>query len=201
VLSFALGALLLRQNRPADAAKRLRTAINHPDVAVGALFGLAQAEQQANQPREAVNHLLGVLRRLDQDLLPAARHDLLAEAYESLGEGLQGSSPAELTTLAASLTQFLSGPGWHDRLVQARRQLDAGALDGQVMPLTDLLAVPGASQVVDSMRRIESHMAHKLWATAMEEGLLRPWAGPPPTCRCTSASPKSSAPRISRRPH
>lgn len=169
VAGFALGALLLRQNRAADAAKRFRTAINHPEVGVGALYGLAVAEQQANQPREAVNHLLGVLRRLDQELSPVSRHDLLAEAYESLGEGLQSAPPAELTTLATSLTQFLSGPGWHDRLVQARRQLDASALDGQVTPLADLLAVPGASQVVDSMRRIESHMAHKLWATAMEE--------------------------------
>jgi len=169
VVGFALGALLLRQNRPADAAKRFRTAINHPDVGVGALFGLAQSEQAANQPREAVNHLLGVLRRLDQELSPPERHDLLAEAYESLGEGLAGSTPEDLTTLAASLTQFLSGPGWHDRLVQARRQLDAGAMDGQVAPLTDLLAVPGASQVVESMRRIENYMGRHLWSTAMEE--------------------------------
>ncbi|MCC7361747.1 MAG: tetratricopeptide repeat protein [Anaerolineales bacterium] len=169
LVSFALGALLLRQKRMADAGKRFRAALNHPDVAVGAMFGLAQAELQANQPREAVNHLLGALRRLDQGLNPPERHDVLAEAYESLTEGLQGAAPADLTALAGSLTQFLSGAGWHDRLVMARRQLDGSALDGQAVPLADLLAVPGASQVVESMRRIESYMGRQLWATAMEE--------------------------------
>jgi tetratricopeptide (TPR) repeat protein len=169
VAAFVLGALFLRQDRPADAAKRLRTAINYPGIGVGALFGLAQAEQQTAQPREAVQHLLGALRQLDQTLSPADRHELLAEAYESLSEGLGNSAPADLTKLAGSLIEFLSGPGWHERLVQARRQLDAGALDGQITPLADLLAVAGASQVVESMRRIETHMARRLWLSAMEE--------------------------------
>jgi tetratricopeptide (TPR) repeat protein len=169
IVNFTLGALLLKQKRPADAVKRFRLAVNHPDVGVGALFGLALAQQELKQPKDAVNQLLAVLRRLDQTLSPTSRHDMLAEAYESLGEGLQGATAADLATLANSLTQFLSGAGWYDRLIQARRQLDASALDGQVAPLTDLLAVSGAGQVVESMRRIESHMAKHLWASAMEE--------------------------------
>ena len=45
------------------------------------------------------------------------------------------------------------------------------ALDGQVTPLADLLAVPGASQVVDSLRRIESLHGPSTCGTA-------PWKRP-----------------------
>jgi tetratricopeptide (TPR) repeat protein len=53
--------------------------------------------------------------------------------------------------------------------VQARQQLDRSALDGQPAPLADLLAVPGASQVVESLRRIETYMSLQHWDSAMEE--------------------------------
>jgi tetratricopeptide (TPR) repeat protein len=169
VVSFVLGALLLKQKRTADAAKRFRTAINHEDVGLGALYGLAQAEQQDGKLREAVNHLLEALRRLDQQLLPPERHDAVAEAYEGLAESLQQTQTEELAPLAASLSNFLTGEGWHDRVEQARRQLDSSAVEGQVTPLSDLLAMPGASEVVESLRRIETYMSRRSYATALEE--------------------------------
>lgn len=169
LLHLVLGALDLRQNRPAEAAQHLQLAGHHDAIATGALYGLAQAEQQVSQPREAVTHLLAALRRLDLELLPPDRADALTDAYESMSDGLAQLPPAELSPVLSSLLQFLSGPGWRDRVVQARRQLDGAAIEGQVTPLADLLAVPGASQVVESLRRIEGYMALKLWNTAMEE--------------------------------
>jgi tetratricopeptide (TPR) repeat protein len=169
LVSFVLGALHLEQNRAAEAIRRFRPALSDEVVGTGALFGLAKAEQREGKVREAVSHLLTALRRLDQALLPAEQQDAVAEVYESLLEGLAQTPPEDLTPILTSLFQFLSGQGWHDRVVQARRQLDNSALDGQVAPLADLLAVPGASQVVESLRRIESYMALRLWDTAMEE--------------------------------
>ncbi|MCC6191271.1 MAG: tetratricopeptide repeat protein, partial [Anaerolineales bacterium] len=169
LLHLVLGALDLRQNRPAEAAQHLQLAGHHDVIATGALYGLAQAEQQVSQPREAVTHLLAALRRLDLELLPPDRADAVADAYESMSDGLAQLPPAELSPILSSLLQFLSGPGWRDRVAQARRQLDVAAIEGQVTPLADLLAVPGASQVVESLRRIEGYMAQKLWNTAMEE--------------------------------
>jgi tetratricopeptide (TPR) repeat protein len=169
LVNFVLGTLHLGQNRSAEAVRRFTPALTNDVVGTGALYGLAKAEQQEGKVREAVTHLLTALRRLDQGLLPAEQQDAVAEAYESLLEGLAQTPPADLAPIVASLFQFLSGEGWHDRVVQARRQLDSSALDGQVAPLADLLAVPGASQVVESLRRIESYMALRLWDTAMEE--------------------------------
>jgi len=93
-------------------------------------------------------------------------------------------------TIAAILLQFDRPPigrsGWPRRA----RQLDGSALDGQVAPLADLLAVPGASEVVESLRRIENYMAVKRYTTAMEEA-FSPCRNRRPICPSTFAWPKS----------
>ncbi len=169
VVSFVLGSLYLDQQQPAEAVRHFQAALNHDEVGLGALYGLAQAEQQLGELQPAVAHLLDALRTLDQRLLPPERHDALAEAYESLAEQLKQSPAAEIAPLAASLNAFLTGAGWLSRVEQARRQLDAAALDGQAAPLADLLAIPGAGEAVESLRLIETYMSRRLWDTALEE--------------------------------
>jgi tetratricopeptide (TPR) repeat protein len=102
-------------------------------------------------------------------LVPANRRDKLADGYESLTEGLSRTPPAELAGLVQALAQFLSGPGWQQRLRQARQQLDAPAHDGPVAPLADLVAAPGASTLVESLRRVDAYLAQGKPALAMEE--------------------------------
>jgi tetratricopeptide (TPR) repeat protein len=172
VVSFVLGALQLGQNRPAEAIRLFQGAAQHQQFGTGALFGLGQAELQQGQAQPAVGHLLEALKRLDQEAVAPEKQAALAEAYESLLDGLQQSTPAELTKVAAQVVQFLTGEDWRERLAQARHQLDRSALDGQIAPLADLLAVPGASQVVESLRRIETYMNQHMWLTAMEEAFF-----------------------------
>jgi tetratricopeptide (TPR) repeat protein len=172
VVNFVLGALQLAQNQPAEAIHLFAGAVAHEQFGTGALLGLGQAELQQGKAQEAVGHLLEAHKRLDQQAVPAEQQGSLAEAYESLLDGLQQSTPAELAKIAANVVQFLTGEDWQERLAQARRQLDRSALDGQIAPLADLLAVPGAGQVVESLRRIETYMNQRLWVTAMEEAFF-----------------------------
>jgi tetratricopeptide (TPR) repeat protein len=170
--NMVLGALLLSRDKPAEAIRRFTAAVRHELYGVGALFGLGLAEDKLGQVPEAVKHLLEALKRLDQQSVPADQQDALAETYESLWDGLQHTAPAELAPIAGNIIQFLTGEGWPERVAQARRQLDNSALDGQTAPLADLLAVPGASAVVESLRRIENLMSQKRYATAMEEAFF-----------------------------
>lgn len=170
--SFVLGALHLQSGRRAEAIKWFKPALSHPDVGLGALFGLGQAQHQQGLHREAFGNLLEALKRVDQQCIEPTRRDLLDEAYESLSEDLRGATPDSLAPIITGLIQFLTGAGWQDRAAQARRQLDGASLEGQVAPLAELLAVPGASEVVDSLRRIETYMAQRQWGTAMEEAFF-----------------------------
>lgn len=170
--SFALGALHLQQGRRADAIKWLKPAVAHAVVGLGALYGLGQAQHQQGQHREAFDSLLEALKRLDQQHVEPSRRNSLDETYESLAEDLRRAKPETLAPIINGMLQFLSGEGWLERVQQARQQLDAASADGQVTPLAELLAVPGASEMVDSLRRVETYIGQKLWGTAMEEAFF-----------------------------
>jgi tetratricopeptide (TPR) repeat protein len=171
LVSFAAGALCLQLNRTADAIEYLKPAISREDVGLGALYALGQAYQREGKNREALLYLLGALQQLDVRLLEgnSQKQDRLAEAYESLADSLLRASEPETAQLVQTLLQFLTGEGWEERARQARKNLDASAEDGQVSPMADLLTTPGSDRVLESMRRIEDHMAKQYWATAMEE--------------------------------
>lgn len=167
--AFVLGALNLQQGRRNDALKWFKPALVHPDVGLGALFGTGQALHQLGKHHEALNSLLEALKRLDQQCIEPTRRNSLDDAYESLAEDMRSATPETLTPVITSLIEFLSGEGWRDRIVQARRQLDAASPDTQATPLAELLAVPGASAMVDSLRRVETYIGQRQWGTAMEE--------------------------------
>ncbi len=171
-VNLVLGALQLGRDQPADAIHGFTAAAQHEQLGAGALFGLGQAENQLGQTQAAVRDLLEALKRIDLQSVPADKQDALAETYESLWDGLQHSTPEELAPIAGNIVQFLTGQDWRERVTQARRQLDSSALEGQTAPLSDLLAVPGASGVVESLRRIETYINQKRLATAMEEAFF-----------------------------
>jgi tetratricopeptide (TPR) repeat protein len=172
LVSFALGALYLQLNRPADAIEYLKPATGRDDVGLGAFFGLGAAYRQEGKTRDALANLLEALKRLDLQLVAPQKQDRLAEAYEGTVEGLLRGSETEMAQLAKNLVDFLSGDGWEERAKQARQSLDASAEDGQIEPLVSMIAAPGGERVdkaLESMRRIDSYMSRQMWATAMEE--------------------------------
>ena len=172
LVCLVLGALYSQLGQRSRAIPWLQRATAHEAVGVGALYGLGQAQHEEHHAAEAMASLLEALKRLDQQQVSPGRADALAEAYENISDGLQNAAPESLEPVVTGILEFLSGDNWEERLSQARRQMDGAAGDGQVTPLADLMAVPGASQAVDALRRIETHMSRRMWATAMEEAYL-----------------------------
>lgn len=166
---FMLGTSYLNLNRPDEAIKSLRQAIGYEDYSLGAHYALGQAYLRSGKIRDALASLLEALKRLDLQLIAPAKRDRLAETYESLTDALLRSSSSDTNKVVQSLMQFLSGDRLEERAQQARQQLDKAAEAGQVTPLADMLATPGADRILESMRRIEDYIARKFWATAMEE--------------------------------
>jgi tetratricopeptide (TPR) repeat protein len=171
LVAFALGALYLQLNRPADAIEYLKPSLARDDVGMGALYGLGEAYRKEGNAREALANLLEALKKLDMKLARSSpqKQDRLAEAYESLADTVLRTSEPEMAQLAANLAQFLSGDGWEDKAIQARKSLDSSADDGQVTPLARLLTERGADRALESMRLIDSYIARHFLATAMEE--------------------------------
>lgn len=169
LVNFVLGALLLKQNRPAEAIDHLQTASTHKAVSLGALYGIGEAHRRLNQVRPACIALMSALKQLDAQVSPPNQLDALAEKYESLAESLTRANEADLTRTMNDLARYLSGADWETRARQQRQQLTAAAEEGEVKALGDVLIDPGSDQILEAMHRIDAYMRKKWWATALEE--------------------------------
>ncbi len=169
-LRFALGAAYFDSERYGDAIKQFLPATNHRDYDAGAHFGLGLSYGREGKMKNAVGHLLDSLRLVDLATVPERQADALSALYETLAENIgRGQNDEQLTRVGEGLIAFLSGPEWQERVAQARQQLNAQQEGGALTPLADLLSVPGAERVTESMALIEKYVAQNRLETAMDE--------------------------------
>ncbi|MEK9163944.1 MAG: tetratricopeptide repeat protein, partial [Chloroflexota bacterium] len=169
-LRFALGAAYFDSERYGDAIKQFLPATNHRDYDAGAHFGLGLCYGRDSKMKNAVGHLLDSLRLVDLTTVPERQADALSALYETLAENIgRGQNDEQLTRLGEGLIAFLSGPDWQERVAQARQQLNAQQEGGALAALADLLSVPGAERVTESMALIEKYVAQNRLETAMDE--------------------------------
>ncbi len=172
-LNFTLAAAYFDLERYADAIKQFQLATNHLDYAAGAHFGLGLSHGRDGEMKEAISHLLDCLRLVDMGTVEPAQADNLSGLYENFQESLERSnqSDEDLTKIGETLIAFLSGPNWHARVQQARQQLNLqqDADTGLLVPLAEMLYIPGAEHVMEVMNTIEKYVAKEWLETAMDE--------------------------------
>lgn len=157
---------------PNKAEPHFLAAVAHPDYRTGANFALAQLYRAEGKAGAAVGPLLEVLRDVDMQTVPPERAEDLGQLYETIIEGLARSDDtAQAAALVENLAGFLSGPGWWQRILAARRQLDAAGdrEDGTIAPLAEMLSMPGTEQVLESLRLIDQYVEKGYLASAMDE--------------------------------
>jgi tetratricopeptide (TPR) repeat protein len=120
--------------------------------------------------RDAVMNLLRSLKYVDQQTVSRSQVDVLAGMYDAFEENLgNGQTNEELTRIAETLVAFLSGVGWYDRVVQARQQLNAQQENGVLAPLAEMISIPGADRVRESLALIERYSAKGKFDSALDE--------------------------------
>ncbi len=169
-LDLVLGTAYFDGERYKEAVKYFQSAAQHPGYAAGAFFGAGVCYGREGKMKEAIGYLLRSLQAVDQTTVPEAQVASLAALYDTFQENVgRGQTPEQLTQAGETLVGFLSGMGWRERVQQARRQLNAQQENGALAPLAEMLSIPGADRVMESMSLIEKYMARKLWVTALDE--------------------------------
>lgn len=169
-LNIMIGGAYYDVKRYKDAIRQFQAAVANPDFAAGALFGLGMCYGRSDKIRDAVSYLLRCLQQVDQTTVPANQVDALAALYESFQEGLdQSQSNDDFTRIGETLVGFLTGRDWMDRVRQARQQLNAQQENGVLAPLAEMVSVPGADRVMESMALIDRYMARKRYQSALDE--------------------------------
>ncbi|MBM4423394.1 MAG: tetratricopeptide repeat protein [Chloroflexi bacterium] len=169
-LNFIIGAAYFGMERYKEAAKQFQASSQHPDFAAGAFYGLGVCRGRENKMKDAASYLLRCLQVVDQGTVPESQADMLAASYESLQENLgRDQTEEEMIQIGETLVAFVSGHDWRKRAQDARHQLDAQQEDSTLASLAEMISIPRADRVMESMARIDKHMAKGLWMPALDE--------------------------------
>ncbi|MEW6568509.1 MAG: tetratricopeptide repeat protein [Chloroflexota bacterium] len=165
--------LLKRDLKDFEAArKHLAIAAGHPELGLGANLALGRlAKEQGDMP-EAARYLLQALRIADSLSVDGSQSAQLSQLYDTILTSQTEGDAETLARIIENTLNFLSGPGWMSRLRQAREQLETQRPGGEVVPIAEMLAVPGTARVIQSISRIEDLLAGKHTVAAMEEAML-----------------------------
>ncbi len=154
------------------ARKHLAIAAGHPDLGLGANLALGRLAKDQGDLPEAARYLLQALRIGDSLSVDGSQSAQLSQLYDTILTSQTERDPETLSRIVDNTLSFLSGPGWMSRLRQARERLETQKPGGQVVPIAEMLAVPGTARVIQSLSKIEDLLASKHAVAAMEEAML-----------------------------
>ncbi len=169
---YNLGLLKRELGDLGAARKHLTSSLGHPELALGANLALGRLARMQGDMSEAARFLLQALRQADALSVDGSQSGQLNELYDTILSSQGEGDPESLSRIVENTLNFLSGPGWLGRLKQARQQLETQRTGATVVPIAEMLAVPGTARVIQTMVRVEELMRAGLHVAAMEESML-----------------------------
>jgi len=167
---FNLGLLYQETLRFDAAVPHFERAISHPEYTLGGHFALGECYRARGRIDEALEHFIEVLKIVDLATVRREQADDLIQLYGNLADSYivkgEQEQALEFTNL---LVEFLSEKGWEDKVVQARRRLDALAQEGPTLSLAEMLAIPGSELILESIALSQEYAKRGMFYAALEE--------------------------------
>jgi len=167
---FNLGLLYQEKLRFDAAISQFERSVSYPEYTLGSHFALGECYRARGRIDEALEHFIEVLKIVDLATVRREQADDLIQLYESLADSYIAKGEREQALeFTNSLVEFLSEKGWEDKVVQARRRLDALAQEGPTLSLAEMLAVPGSERILESVSLSQEYAKRGMFYAALEE--------------------------------
>jgi len=167
---FNLGLLYQEKLRFDAAIVQFEKAVFHPAYALGSHFALGECYRARGRIDEALSHFVEVLKMVDLATVRREQADDLIQLYESLADSYIAKGEREQALeFTNSLVEFLSEKGWEDKVIQARRRLDALGEEGPTLSLAEMLAIPGSDRILESVALSQEYVKRGMLYAALEE--------------------------------
>jgi tetratricopeptide (TPR) repeat protein len=167
---FNLGLLYQEKLRFDAAISQFSRSVVHPDYMLGSHFALGECHRAKGRIDEAMEHFIEVLKIVDLATVQRDQADDLIQLYEHLADGYVAKGEREQALeFTNSLVTFLSEQGWEDKIVKARRRLDALAEEGPTLSLAEALATSGADGLLESVALAQEYAKRNMHYAALEE--------------------------------
>lgn len=169
---YNLGVMHKNMDDNEQAIKHLNASLGHPELDLGANLALGRLARMRNDLPEAARYLLQALRHADSLSVDDSQSGQLNELYDSILASQNEGDENTLSQIVENTLNFLSGPEWLQRLIQARKQLEGQTEGASLVPIAELLEVGGTERVLQSLARIDELISKKFYAVALEEAML-----------------------------
>jgi len=169
-VSFNLGLLYQEKLRFDAAISQLERAVSNPEYRLGSYFALGECYRAKGRVDEALENFVEVLKIVDMATVKREQADDLIQLYEHLADGYVAKGDRDQALeFTNSLVTFLSEQGWEDKIVKARRRLDVLAEEGGTLSLAEMLAIPEAESILESVALAQEYTKRGMYYTALEE--------------------------------
>jgi tetratricopeptide (TPR) repeat protein len=169
-IHFSLGLLLQEKMQLDEAIGELSLTTKHPEYGLASHFALGESYRAKGEIEDALEHFIEVLKIIDLQTIQRDQADDLIQLYDSMAESYTAKGDRnKAITFLDSLVDFLSGKGWQDKVMEARRRLDSVAEEGVTRSLAEILEVPGSEEVLASMAMSQEYIKRNMLLTAIEE--------------------------------
>lgn len=167
---FNLGLLLQETLHFDEAMQEFQHTLRVPEYRLGSLFALGECCRAKGRLDEALAYFLEVLKIVDLGTVRRDQADDLIQVYQSLAESYAAKGESEQATqFADALVEFLNSKGWEDKVAEARRRLDQLTIEGgPAITLAELLTVPNAAEMLESMALIAEYAKRDKLYSALE---------------------------------
>jgi tetratricopeptide (TPR) repeat protein len=167
---FSLGLLFQEKMQLDEAIRELSLTTRHPEYGLASHFALGECYRVQGKIEDALEHFIEVLKIIDLQTVQGDQADELIQLYDSLAESYTAKGDREnVITFLDSLVDFLSGEGWQNKVIEARRRLDSVAEEGVTRSLAEILEVPGSEEILASMAMSQEYTKRNMLLTAIEE--------------------------------
>ncbi len=167
---FNLGLLYQEKLRFDAAISQFERTVSHAEYTLGSHFALGECYRAKGRVDEALEHFIEALKIVDLATVRREQADDLIQLYEHLADGYVAKGDRDQALeFTNSLVTFLSEQGWEDKVVQARRRLDAVAEEGPTLSLAEMLASPDAGRILESVALAQEYVKRHMFYAALEE--------------------------------
>ncbi len=167
---FNLGLLYQEGQKWREAIQHLSVSQGQAAYRLGALFAMGECYRAQGNVDLALTHLTEVLKLVDLTTVEDDRAGELTQLYDSLAHSYVRKGDAEQARIFTdSIIRFLSNKGWEARVRQARQQIDSVSAEGCVMSLAEVVGVPDADKILQSMASMQNLAWQGKVFTAIEQ--------------------------------
>ena len=167
---FNLGLLYQEKLHFDEAIDQFERSVTHPEYGLGSHFALGECYRALGRINDALEHFVEVLKIVDLATVRREQVDDLTQLYEHLADGyIAQGNQAQALEFTSSLVGFLSEHGWEDKIVQARRRLDALSEEGPTLSLAEMLEVQDSERILEAVALSQEYVMRDMLHAALEE--------------------------------